>query len=84
MTVIVPDTVAPEEGEVIDTVGEVVLLLFTMIETAALVALLFEASVATAVSVCLPFESVLVFRDNEYELEVFVCPAPMLEPSISN
>jgi len=63
--VIVPETVAPEAGEVTETAGGVLLLFFTVMETAALAALLFEVSVATAVSACLPFESVAVFRDAE-------------------
>jgi hypothetical protein len=47
VTVTVPDTVAPDVGELMDMVGAVAL--FTVIGTAALVACP-EASLATAVS----------------------------------
>jgi hypothetical protein len=63
--VVVPETVAPEDGEVIETVSEVVLALFTAITTAALVALFPELSTATAVSLWLPFAKVAVFNDCE-------------------
>jgi hypothetical protein len=65
LIVTVPETTAPETGEVIETVGRVELVLFTVIETAALVALLFDVSVAIAVSVCVPFARVVVFKDFE-------------------
>jgi hypothetical protein len=65
VTEIVPETVAPDPGEVMDTVTGGWVVLFTVIETAALVALLFEVSVATAVSVCLPLASVVVLKDAE-------------------
>ena len=38
MTVTVPETVAPEAGEVIEMVGGAVTVFFTVIETAVLVA----------------------------------------------
>ena len=63
--VVVPETVAPETGDVIETVGRVEPELFTEIETGALVALLFDVSDATAVSVCFPLAKVVVFKDCE-------------------
>jgi hypothetical protein len=65
VTAIVALTVAPFAGEVIETVGGAVLVLFTVIETPALVVLVFAVSVATAVTVCLPLVSVAVFSDCE-------------------
>ena len=50
LTVIVPETVAPETGEVIDTTG-LATTLFTLTVTAALVVELPAVSFATAVSV---------------------------------
>jgi hypothetical protein len=50
---------------VIETVGGVELVLFTVIETGALVALLFDVSDATAVSVCFPLAKVVVFKPFE-------------------
>jgi len=64
VTEIVPETVDPDAGDVIETVSAW-LVLFTVIETAALVALFFEVSVATAVSVCLPLASDVVFKEAE-------------------
>jgi hypothetical protein len=61
--VMVPDTVAPLAGEVIETDSGVVLVLLTVIDTAALVALFPELSVAIAVRLCFPFVSVVVFND---------------------
>ena len=63
--VTVPETAAPETGDVIETVGGVELVLFTVIETGALVALLFDVSDATAVSVCFPLAKVVVFKPFE-------------------
>jgi hypothetical protein len=77
--VIAPETVAPEVGDVMATVGSMLLLLFTVIETAGLAALLFDVSVATAVRLCLPLASVVVFKDAEYGAVVFA--APRFEPS---
>jgi hypothetical protein len=65
VTEIVPETVAPEAGEVIDTVTGVALVLLTVIDTAALVALFPEVSTATAVRLYLPFAKVVVFNDCE-------------------
>src|SRR5690242_21492496 len=61
LTVIVPVTVAPDVGAVIDTVGGVVSLLIVT-ETGALVVVLFEVSRASAVRVCEPLSPV-VFHD---------------------
>jgi len=80
--VIVPDTVAPEAGEVIDTVGGVAPVLLTVTETAALVVLLFEVSVATAVRECFPLLKVVVFSDAEYG--AVVSAPPISDPSTSN
>jgi hypothetical protein len=63
--VTVPETVAPETGDVSETAGGVELVLFTVIETGVLVALLFDVSDATAVSVCFPLAKVVVFKDCE-------------------
>jgi hypothetical protein len=65
VTEIVALTVAPFAGEVIETVGGAVLVLFTVIETPALVVLVFAVSVATAFNVCAPLLSVVVFKDKE-------------------
>src|SRR5580658_3558301 len=65
VTVMVPETVAPEAGEVMETLGGVVSALFTVMETAELVALLPAVSMATAVRECLPLVSVPVLRDAE-------------------
>jgi hypothetical protein len=66
VTVIVPETAAPELGELIDTVGGVVPdVLFTVMVSTALVALFPDVSTATAVRLCLPFAKVVVFKDCE-------------------
>ena len=62
VTETVPDTVAPDAGAVIETVGGGTALL-TVTVTPALVAVLFDVSVATAVSVWLPLERVAVFNE---------------------
>ncbi len=49
-TVMVPETLAPDAGDVIDTVGGVVTVFLTVIETAALVAVCASVLLATAVS----------------------------------
>jgi len=82
VTVMVPDTVAPLAGEVIETVGGVLLALFTVMDTAALVALFPAESVAIAVKLCVPFVRVVVFSDCEYG-EV-VSRDPKAVPSTSN
>ena len=64
MTVIVPETVAPEAGDVIETVGGAVTVFLTVIETAALVAVCPAALLATAVIEWLPLESVVVFSER--------------------
>ena len=79
VTEIVPETVAPDAGDVIDTATAGGVILFTVIETAELVALLFDVSVAIAVRLCLPLASVVVFKDAEYG--AVVSAAPRFEPS---
>jgi hypothetical protein len=63
--VTVPETVAPETGDVSEIVGVVEPVLFTASETGALVVFLFDVSDATAVSVCFPLAKVVVFQDCE-------------------
>jgi hypothetical protein len=65
VTAIVALSVAPFAGEVMETDGGAVLVLFTVIEMPALVVLLLAVSVATTVSVCAPLLSVVVFNDIE-------------------
>ena len=62
-TVTVPETVAPDVGDVMLTVGAVVSETVTLTE--ADVAVLLAASRATAVKVCVPMEAVAVFHDME-------------------
>ena len=62
-----------------ETVGSA---LSTVTETFAEVRVLPAASRATALSVCVPFESVVVFSDSEYGLEVSA--EPTLSPSTRN
>jgi hypothetical protein len=81
-TVTVPETVAPEAGAVIETVGGAVPALFTVIETAALVAVCALALLATAVSEWLALESVAVFREKLNG--ALVTAAPALLPSTLN
>ena len=64
LTAIVPDIVAPDAGEVIDTVAGGVLVLFTVIETLAL-AWWFDVSVAVAVRTCEPLLALVVSHDAE-------------------
>jgi hypothetical protein len=79
----VPETLAPVTGELIETVGGVVSdVLLTVMDTAALVALFPEVSVATAVRLCLPLAKVFVFKDCEYGATVLA--APTLAPSTWN
>jgi hypothetical protein len=78
----VPETVAPDAGDVIDTATAGGVVLFTVIETAGLVALLFDVSVATADTLCLPLGNVVVFKDAEYG--AVVSAAPRFEPSTWN
>jgi hypothetical protein len=91
VTVTVPETVAPEIGDVIETVnwlgedggfGLVGLLLLTVIDTPALVALLLDVSVANAVNVCLPLLNDVVVNGCEYGAEVTGEPKPV--PSTMN
>jgi hypothetical protein len=79
VTVTVPETVAPDAGELIDIVGAVAL--FTVIGTAALVVCP-EASLATAVSEWLPLVSVVVF--SEWLNGAVVTAAPEFVPSTLN
>ena len=63
-TLIVPETVAPEAGEVMEIVGGVGgATLLTLMETAALVVVCAAALLATAVSEWLPLESEIVFSE---------------------
>jgi len=80
VTVTVPDTVAPEAGEVIEIVGAVAL--FTVTATPGLVVVLFEVSLATAVSVCVPWLTVVVFHEKLYGDAVTALPT--LLPSTWN
>jgi hypothetical protein len=60
-TVIVPDTVAPSAGAVIETIGGAAALL-TVTVSPALVVLVPAVSFAMALSVCEPFELFAVFQ----------------------
>ena len=60
----VPLTVVPPAGAVIETVGGVVLTLFTVTVTPALVVDKLFESVATAFSVWLPFDTDDVFHEK--------------------
>ncbi len=71
---IVPFTVALFAGEVIETVGGVVSVLFTVTVTTALVAVFPAASFATAVSVWLAFETDVVFQEKLYGADVSADP----------
>ncbi len=79
VTVTVPDTVAPDAGELMEMVGAAPL--FTVIGTAVLVACP-EASLATAVSEWLPLVSVVVF--SEWLNGAAVTAAPEFVPSTLN
>jgi hypothetical protein len=79
VTVTVPDTVAPDTGELIDMVGAAPL--FTVIGTAALVVCP-EASLATAVSEWLPLASAVVF--SVWLNGAAVTAAPEFVPSTLN
>jgi hypothetical protein len=84
VTEIVPLTVAPFAGALIDTVGGVVsvVLLLTVTVTVALVVLLPAASLAIARSVCEPLLDVVVFHETEYGEAVL--RLPKLAPSSWN
>ncbi len=63
-TVICPETVAPEAGDVIEMLGGVGgVVLLTVTETTALVAVCPAALPATALSICDPLESFVVFSE---------------------
>jgi hypothetical protein len=79
-TVMVPETVAPELGDVMLTVGAVVSGTVTL--TDAEVAVLPAASRATALRVWVPTEAVAVFHATEYG--AVVSSAPRLAPSSRN
>ena len=81
-TVTVPETVAPEIGDVMDTVGGVVTVFLTVIETAALVVVCASALLATAVIEWLPLVSAAVFRERPNGAPVTT--APVLLPSTLN
>jgi hypothetical protein len=80
--VTVPETVAPEIGDEMDTVGGVLAAFLTVIATAALVVVSAAALLATAVSEWLALESVAVF--NEKLKGALVTAAPIAFPSIMN
>jgi hypothetical protein len=85
LTVVVPETVAPEAGEVMLTVGGVVSgggAFDTVTVTAAEVVELPAASRALAVRECEPLVAVVVFHEVEYG-EV-VSSAPSAVPSTKN
>ena len=79
-TVVVPETVAPESGEVIEIVGAVELLTVTM--TVALVPVCPAELPATAESEWVPLESVVVLREKLKGARVTA--APELLPSTLN
>jgi len=81
-TLMAPETVAPEAGDVMDTVGGAVTVFLTVIDTAALVAVCAAALLATAVSEWVPSESVAVF--SERLKGALVTAAPVLLPSTLN
>ena len=82
LTETVPLTVALFAGEVIETAGGVVSLLFTVTFTAALVVVPPEESFAIAVKVWLPFDTDVVLQEKLYgEL---VSAAPTFAPSTCN
>src|SRR6266851_1340670 len=81
LTVIVPETVAPEAGDVMLTVGAVVSFT-TVTVTGVEVVRLPAVSCATAVMVCEPLVAVLVFQAIEYG--AVVTAAPALTPSSRN
>lgn len=81
-TLMAPETVAPEAGDVMDTVGGAVAVFLMVVETAALVAVCPAALLATAVSKWLTLESVSVF--SERLKGVLVTAAPVLLPSTLN
>src|SRR5437762_4803490 len=81
----VPETLAPDVGDVIDTVGGVVsggAPFETVTATATEVARLPAASRATAVRLCEPLLAVVVFHETEYGAAV--TSAPGLRPSSRN
>src|SRR5437762_982775 len=83
-TVVVPETVEPPVGLVIETVGGVVsaVELLTVTVTALEVVRFPAASRAMAVSVCEAFDAVVVFHEIEYGEAV--SSAPRLAPSSCN
>ena len=83
-TVIVPDTVDPPVGLVMETVGGVVsgVLLLTVTVTGLEVVRFPAASRAMAVSVCEAFDAVVVFHEMEYGEAV--SSAPRFAPSSWN
>jgi hypothetical protein len=83
VTVIVPDTVAPFAGEVMETVGGVVPFeLFTVTVTFVLVPVLPAASCAIALRECEPLLALVV--SHEYEYGDAVTTPPTFAPSIWN
>jgi hypothetical protein len=79
-TVMVPETVAPESGDVIEMVGAAELLTLTI--TVALLVVCPVSALATAASEWLPLESAVVSRERLNG--ALVTAAPVLLPSNMN
>ena len=82
LTVVDPDTVAPDVGDVMLTAGGVVSAFDTVTLTGDEVVRFPAASLATAVSVCEPFPTLVVFQEIEYG--DVVSSEPRLAPSTRN
>ena len=82
VTLVVPETVAPEAGDVMETVGGAVMAFLTEMETAALVAVWPSALLATAVIEWVALDSVAVFSARLKGAAVTA--APELLPSTLN
>jgi hypothetical protein len=78
----VPETVAPEAGELMETTGRILSALLTVTETAALVPVCPAELLATAESEWLAFVSDVVLRERLKG--ALVTAAPELLPSILN
>jgi hypothetical protein len=81
-TVAVPETVAPDAGELMETTGGVLSVLLTVKDTAALVVVCPVELLATATSEWLALASVVVFRDKLNG--ALVTAPPELLPSTMN
>src|SRR5260370_34868399 len=82
VTAAVPETVAPDIGEIIETVGPPPEEFCTVIVTGALVVVWPAALRATAVRACWPFAVAVVSQEMENGCEVF--SEPRLAPSSLN